>query len=93
VRHFVLKNAIILPRQARHKHRESTLKRDLCVFFLQMLNITIPAGVAPGDMFQVQVPIMPQVPAKNHAPFLGGSHFHTKRTILPRQAWDKHGES
>jgi hypothetical protein len=51
-----------------------------------MLNITIPAGVAPGDMFQVQVPIMPQVPAKNHAPFFGGSHF--AQTGLG-QAWGK----
>ena len=40
-----------------------------------MLNITIPAGVAPGDMFQVQVPIMPQVPAINNAPFWGGAIF------------------
>jgi hypothetical protein len=57
-----------------------------------MLNITIPAGVAPGDMFQVQVPIMPQVPAKNHAPFLGGAIFiqkdHFAQTGLG-QAWGK----
>jgi 7-keto-8-aminopelargonate synthetase-like enzyme len=110
--HFLLKKMIVLPRQARDKHRESAQKGDTPWLSqgcspddvdVMMGTFTKSFGSVGGYVASSQglVDHMKAVsasstqaaamsPVRTHAHFVYIFHLIKKRSLLPRQARDKH---
>jgi len=92
LRHLYLQ-CIILPRQARDKHRESThSKKSGCVFrrYIPLFNASSRALKDVDKSLKVGGPSSAQTQVRKRL-FL--RHFYIKCIIVPRQARDKHRES